>query len=241
MEEGVEGADDLEVLGAAGFGFGAAGDPVAPAAHDDDVEERAFVASVTFSAMRRVPGSVGARPSGLTTRYPFEGGGRPLALLGAHYSKVSVGERYTMDLVNGIPRSPYESMHGIVFLPRAIDKVRAEIAGTLGDYISRTFFSGMLLEFLGIEPQDFVDAVAARDSDEEVWAWVKARMRPRSATEIMAFNRRMMTITPQDDTTRERYWQFMADIGQSTAPTSPASSTAWTSTKAATSPLGGRQ
>ena len=73
----------------------------------------------------------------------------------------------------------------------------------------------MLLEFLGIEPQDFVDAVAARDSDEEVWAWIKARMRPRSATEIMAFNRRMMTITPQDDTTRERYWQFMADIGQS--------------------------
>ena len=37
-----------------------------------------------------------------------------------------------MDLVNGIPRSPYESMHGIVFLPRAIDKVRAEIAGSAG-------------------------------------------------------------------------------------------------------------
>ena len=31
----------------------------------------------------------------------------------------------------------------------------------------------------------------------------------------MAFNRRMMTITPQDDTARERYWQFMAGIGQS--------------------------
>ena len=46
LEEGVEGADDLEVLRAAGFGFGAAGDPVAPAAHDDDVEGRAFVASV---------------------------------------------------------------------------------------------------------------------------------------------------------------------------------------------------
>ena len=80
-----------------------------------------------------------------------------------------------MDLVNGIPRSPYESMHGIVFLPRAIDKVRAEIADALGDYISRTFFSGMLLGFLGIEPQDFVDAVAARSSDDEVWAWLKAR------------------------------------------------------------------
>ena len=120
-----------------------------------------------------------------------------------------------MDLVNGIPRSPYESLQGIVFLPRAIDKVRAEIAGTLGDYLSRTGFSGMLLEFLGIEPQDFVDAVAARSSDNEVWAWVKARMTPRSAAEIMAFNRRMMTIRPQDDAARERYWQFMADIGQS--------------------------
>ena len=120
-----------------------------------------------------------------------------------------------MDLVNGVPRSPYESMQGIVFLPRAIDKVRAEIAGQLGDYISRTFFSGMLLEFLGIEPQDFVDAVAARASDEEVWAWVKARMRPRSATEIMAFNREMMIRTPDDDAARERFWQFMADIGQS--------------------------
>ena len=46
MEEGVEGADDLEVLGAAGFGFGAAVDPVAPALHDNDVERRAFVAAV---------------------------------------------------------------------------------------------------------------------------------------------------------------------------------------------------
>ena len=46
MEEGVEGADDLEVLGAAGFGFGAAVDPVGPALHDNDVEGWAFVAAV---------------------------------------------------------------------------------------------------------------------------------------------------------------------------------------------------
>ena len=46
LEEGVEGADDLEVLGAAGFGFGAAVDPVGPAAHDNDIKRRAFVAAV---------------------------------------------------------------------------------------------------------------------------------------------------------------------------------------------------
>ena len=42
LEEGVEGADDLEVLGAAGVAFGAAVDPVGPAAYDDGVEERAI-------------------------------------------------------------------------------------------------------------------------------------------------------------------------------------------------------
>lgn len=50
MEEGVEGADDLEVLGAAGFGFGAAVDPVGPALHDNDVERWAFVAAVDGDA-----------------------------------------------------------------------------------------------------------------------------------------------------------------------------------------------
>ena len=78
LGEGVEGADDLEVLGAAGFGFGAVVDPVAPPAHDDNVEGRAFVASVTFSAVRRVPGSVSADASGLTPRYPLEGRRPPL-------------------------------------------------------------------------------------------------------------------------------------------------------------------
>ena len=78
MEEGVESADDLEGLGAAGFGFGAAGDPVAPAAHDDDVEGWALAASSAFGAVRRVPGSVGAHASGLTTRYPIEGRPPPL-------------------------------------------------------------------------------------------------------------------------------------------------------------------
>ena len=38
-EEGVESVGDLEFFsGAAGFGFGAACDPVAPGAHDEPVE-----------------------------------------------------------------------------------------------------------------------------------------------------------------------------------------------------------
>ena len=98
--EGVESADDLEVLGAAGFGFGAAADPVAPAVHDDDVEGRAFVASVTFSAMRRVPGSMDAHPSGLTPRYPV---GRRPPPLGAARGALCNG-RLWRELRNGSGR-----------------------------------------------------------------------------------------------------------------------------------------
>ena len=86
LEEGVEGGDDLEVLGAAGFGFGAAVDPVAPAAHDDDVEER------DSSPPRPLARCGGCRARWAPTRAASplatlsRGGRRPLALLEAHYS-----------------------------------------------------------------------------------------------------------------------------------------------------------
>ena len=78
-------------------GSGAAGDPVAPAAHDDDVEGWAFVASSAFGAVRRVPGSVGAHPSGLTPRYPVEerrpplGAARGALLKGLRWREVHNG------------------------------------------------------------------------------------------------------------------------------------------------------
>ena len=36
-----------------------------------------------------------------------------------------------MNLTRDVPRSPYEKLGGIVFLPRSIDTGRADLAGTL--------------------------------------------------------------------------------------------------------------
>ena len=107
-------------------------------------------------------------------------------------------------------------MQGIVFFA-AGDRQGAggDCRSAGGLHFAHVLFGECCWSSWGSKPQDFVDAVAARECDEEVWAWVKARMRPRSATEIMAFNREMMIRTPDDDAARERYWQFMADIGQS--------------------------
>ncbi|MBI5777374.1 MAG: DUF5069 domain-containing protein, partial [Nitrospirae bacterium] len=40
-----------------------------------------------------------------------------------------------MDLRKNYPRSPREKLAGYVHLPRMIDKCRASLAGTEGDYI----------------------------------------------------------------------------------------------------------
>ena len=46
-----------------------------------------------------------------------------------------------MDLRDGPPRSPYATLGGVQFLPRTIDKMRAEIAGLQGAYTASTGYS----------------------------------------------------------------------------------------------------
>ena len=72
-----------------------------------------------------------------------------------------------MDLTRDVPRSPYEKLGGIVFLPRSIDKGRAELAGTLGEYVARTGRSARLFEFLGVTAEDFIEALRDRPTDED--------------------------------------------------------------------------
>ncbi len=119
-----------------------------------------------------------------------------------------------MDLTRDMPRSPYASLGGIVFLPRAIDKARAEAAGTLGEYVSRRGFSTELLDFLGLDVDGFHDAVRANDTDAEVLTWVEANMTERSPDEIASWNAMMMTLTPATPEREAWYREFLEDIGQ---------------------------
>lgn len=118
-----------------------------------------------------------------------------------------------MDLTRNVPRSPYASLGGIVFLPRAIDKARADVAGTLGEYLSRHGFSVELFEFLGIEVDDFHTAVAANATDAEMLAWVQANMIERSPDEIAAWNEMMMTRGPPTPEWEAWYREFLENIG----------------------------
>lgn len=83
-----------------------------------------------------------------------------------------------LDLTLGPPRPPRESLAGIMFLPRTIDKVRATLPnGALGAY-SIGGFSEMLFDMLGIDAVAFTAAVAGAQTDAEVARFVAAATSP---------------------------------------------------------------
>ncbi len=82
------------------------------------------------------------------------------------------------------PRPPRAMLAGLVFVPRTIDKARAKLQGTLGLYKISPGISAYLLEWLGISEDDFVAAVGAATSDEDVAAFILARSDPSTFASI---------------------------------------------------------
>ena len=85
-----------------------------------------------------------------------------------------------LDLTARRPRPVREQLAGIAYLPRAIDKVRAELpGGRLGPYVVlsegvRTLSGGMY-RALGFTHEEFTAAVAGAHDEDEVARWVRAR------------------------------------------------------------------
>ena len=73
-----------------------------------------------------------------------------------------------MDLINGVPRSGHDTVGGIVLLTRLIDKMRAHIAGTLGEHVSHRGFSADVFELFGTDAETFVE-IAASNLEFVTW------------------------------------------------------------------------
>ena len=85
-----------------------------------------------------------------------------------------------LDLRARPPRSPYETLDGLVLMPRTIDKLRALLpGGDPGDYfinppVEMTGLSGFLLQRLQIDESDLRRVVADAADETEVAAWIRA-------------------------------------------------------------------
>jgi hypothetical protein len=83
-----------------------------------------------------------------------------------------------LDLRTAPPRRPRAELAGIVFLPRSIDKVRGTLpGGHLGAY-SIPGITTMMLETFDVPLADFTETVRSAASDEDVAAFMTARVSP---------------------------------------------------------------
>lgn len=95
------------------------------------------------------------------------------------------------DLTKEAPRSPRPTLGGFAILGRTIDKCRATIAGTVGEYHFDCPLDNQLFGFKGIQGSDFKAYVAEGHSDDEIVAWVKSHGQPKTAAEIAEWNKKV--------------------------------------------------
>lgn len=81
---------------------------------------------------------------------------------------------YAPDLTKHAPRSLRTRLGGYAILPRLLDKCRATIMGTAGDYHFNCPLDQLFLEFVGIAADEMKAEIAMGNSDGEMLEWVNA-------------------------------------------------------------------
>jgi hypothetical protein len=94
----------------------------------------------------------------------------------------------TRDLAKQAPHSPRERLAGFVIARRAVDKCRASLAGTLGEYHYDCPLDNVLFDFKGITGEQFKTAVQASTSYEEVGDWLQANGTAKTPAEIKTWS-----------------------------------------------------
>ncbi len=78
-----------------------------------------------------------------------------------------------LDLTKRPPAPVYDSLDGLMLLPRTIDKARAMLpGGKLGEY-KLAGLSEELFSVIGVKEEEFVALVRRAESAEEVAAWLR--------------------------------------------------------------------
>ena len=86
-----------------------------------------------------------------------------------------------LDLTTQPPRPCRAELDGIIYLPRAIDKVRATLpGGNIGAYFNLNpdvnTLSQLFYRRMGISHEEFTAAVASAEDDAAVVSWLRGRI-----------------------------------------------------------------
>lgn len=93
------------------------------------------------------------------------------------------------DLAKNPPRSPRVRLGGYVMLPRILDKCRAVLAGTNGEYNYNCPMDQEFFQFAGISAEALKKQVAAGKGDGDILKWITAKAKPaRAGAEVAAWS-----------------------------------------------------
>jgi hypothetical protein len=113
-----------------------------------------------------------------------------------------------MDLRKDFPRSMNVKIAGHVHVARMIDKCRAVLAGTEGEYIYPCPMDERLLKFAGLTSEQFTNAVKTNAFDEGVAAWFKQAAKPHTAVELEEWNRKLLARGPSSPESAARFKKY---------------------------------
>ncbi len=120
-----------------------------------------------------------------------------------------------MDLRKDFPRSMKFKLAGYAHLARMIDKCRAVLAGTEGEYIYPCPMDERLMEFAGITSEQFTAAVKANSTDEGVVKWLGQTAQPHQPAELEDWNQKLLARGPSSPESAARFNKYLAAIDPS--------------------------
>ncbi|MGJ3244299.1 MAG: DUF5069 domain-containing protein [Opitutales bacterium] len=92
------------------------------------------------------------------------------------------------DLTTDVPRSPRDTLGGYVIAARALDKCRAVLAETAGEYHFNCPLDKIFFEFTGIDADAFKAEVAKGTDDSGMEAWIRDQAKEREREDVVQWN-----------------------------------------------------
>ncbi|MDF0665555.1 MAG: DUF5069 domain-containing protein [Nitrospira sp.] len=120
-----------------------------------------------------------------------------------------------MDLRKDFPRSMRFKLGGYAHLARMIDKCRAVLAGTEGEYIYPCPMDERLLEFAGITSDQFTVAVEVNSTDEGVVKWLEQTAQPHQPAEVEEWNQQLLARGPSSPESATKFNKYLTAIDPS--------------------------
>jgi hypothetical protein len=121
-----------------------------------------------------------------------------------------------MDLTKpgNYPRSGREQLGGVAFLPRTIDKMRAHIAGTAGEYNALRGLSSRVFNLYGVTAEQFMEGTQQSSDDAGVLRWLQEHgtNKPTQA-DIEQHNQAVMAAGPANEEAMARFRANLERLG----------------------------